>query len=109
MGGQAMLAANGIGTRCLAVTWHYPVHGHQTMDVGNLRVEVVKFKNVSERIVVVTLADGETNARATKFCGSAFAFMSVENEVVELSVAASTVRAVARRPPPAARERKCGC
>jgi hypothetical protein len=77
---NVLLAANDIGTRCLAVTWQNPVHGHETVDVGNLRVEVVKFKKIPERIVVVTLADGETNARATKFCGSAFAFMSVENE-----------------------------
>jgi hypothetical protein len=86
-GRNVLLAANDAGDRCLAVTWENSVHSHETVEVGNLPVEVVKFENVPERIVVVPLADvvvppadGLTNAREAKFWGPAFAFMSVENE-----------------------------
>src|SRR5215471_14704330 len=55
---NVLLAVNAAADRCLAVTWEHSVHSHRTVDVGNLPVEVVKFDDVPERIVVVPLADG---------------------------------------------------
>src|SRR5215471_12150180 len=38
---NVLLAANDASDRSLAVTWEKPMHSHQTVEVGNLRVEVV--------------------------------------------------------------------
>jgi hypothetical protein len=76
---NVLLAASDAVDPCLAVKWRKGrVRSHPQV-VGSLRVEVVKFKNVRERIVVVPLA-GMKSARAAKFYGPAFGFMSVEND-----------------------------
>jgi len=75
---NVLVAASDAVDPCLAVTWKKRVHSHQEVDVGNVRVEVIEFKDASERIVVVPLAGGKIT-RATKLFGPAFAFMSVEH------------------------------
>src|SRR5262249_8672375 len=75
---NVLLAASDAVDPCLAVKWKKsPLHDPYEKHVGNVRV--IRFKNVRERIVVVPLAGGRS-VGATKFCGPAFAFMSVEND-----------------------------
>jgi hypothetical protein len=76
---NVLVAASDAVDPCLAVTWNSKVHVHPEKVVGNLHIQVVRFKKFRERIVVVPLAGGK-NTSATKFRGPAFAFMSVEND-----------------------------